>query len=129
MKKYKLITDVEAKPMTYGEYLKENGINLHFDIPEDTEGYTFHLLGYKQMAWVPKDVFEETFKPTESFLDRLKLEAQELGEKLSKLDKFINSDAFEDVAKESGELLKDQFEIMKEYNNILVTRILNLTEE
>lgn len=62
----------------------------------------------------------------ETFLDRLRVERSELEEKISKLDEFINhkpNDIFEGLDKKDQFLLVSQLSVMKEYLNLLTTRI------
>lgn len=65
-----------------------------------------------------------------TFLDRLKTEKNELLDKVTKLGMFIVSDKVKELSDANILLLKQQFEIMNAYLNILIIRIelLEVTE-
>jgi hypothetical protein len=58
-----------------------------------------------------------------TFLDRLKTEKNELLDKVTKLGMFIVSDNVKELSDANILLLKQQFEIMNAYLNILIIRI------
>ena len=84
--------------------------------------------GYE--SWFPKDVFEKAFKPSETVLDRLKIEQHELRERIEKLEEkfedFIGLN-FSEAAKKVGHyqaaLLLVQRSYMVNYLEVLQTRI------
>ena len=58
------------------------------------------------------------------YIEKVSEEQKELGEKISKLALFIfTDDDFKKLSEEKQDLLKDQFEIMKEYYEILHKRL------
>ena len=57
------------------------------------------------------------------FIDRLKVERNELKDKLDKLNAFIHGDNFEKVDRRQQHLLIIQAEHMKNYLEILSTRL------
>jgi hypothetical protein len=65
-----------------------------------------------------------------TFLDRLKTEKNELLDKVTKLGTFIVSDKVKELSDANTLLLKQQFEIMNAYLNILIIRVelLEVTE-
>lgn len=79
-----------AEPMTMTEAQKVLGREIKPATAEE-DGYLVEYKdGYK--SWSPKSVFEEAYKPFETFLDRMKVELQcELG-KFAKGDTFIHSE-------------------------------------
>ena len=85
--------------------------------------------GYE--SWSPKDVFEKAYKPSETVLDRLKIERYELRERIEKLEDFIGLN-FAEAAKKVGHykaaLLLIQRSYMVNYLDVLETRI-DLMEE
>lgn len=92
------------------------------DNHEWREGY--HVVyedGYH--SWSPLNVFNAAYKPIETFLDRLYVEAEELAEKQDKLNKFIGSDKFKELPWENQRLLESQFGAMLSYLTILQVRI------
>lgn len=58
-----------------------------------------------------------------TFLDRLKTEKNELLDKTTKLGMFLTSDKSKELSDANTLLLKQQFEIMNAYLNILIIRI------
>lgn len=85
--------------------------------------------GYE--SWSPKDVFEKVYKPSDTVLDRLKIERNELRERIEKLEDFIGQD-FSEAAKKAGSLqaalLVCQRSYMVNYLDVLQARI-DLMEE
>ena len=77
-------------------------------------------------SWSPKDVFEKAYKPSETVLDRLKIEQHELRERIEKLEDFIGLN-FAEAAKKVGHyqaaLLLIQRSYMVNYLDVLETRI------
>ena len=58
-----------------------------------------------------------------TFLDRLKVEKDELLDKVTKLVMFLNSDKVIELSDANELLLKQQLEAMNTYLNILIIRI------
>lgn len=85
--------------------------------------------GYE--SWSPKDVFEKAYKPSDTVLDRLKIERNELRERIEKLEDFVGED-FAEAAKKLGlyqaALLLIQRSYMVNYLEVLQARI-DLMEE
>ena len=80
--------------------------------------------GYE--SWSPKDVFEKAYKPSDTVLDRLKIERNELRERIEKLEDFIGmnfSEAKEKVGSLQAALLVCQRSYMVDYLDVLQTRI------
>ena len=103
-----------AEPMTMVEAQKVLGRELKPATVED-DGYLVEYKdGYK--SWSPKSVFEEAYKPAETFLDRMKLELENEIDKFDKGDTFIRSEKF-------NELLYAQNKTQKMYCGLLENRI------
>lgn len=119
---------VKAMPMTMTKAQKMLGREIKPATVEE-DGY---LVEYKDgyMSWSPKSVFEEAYKPAETFLDRLSIEQHELTEKVDKLRKFLSA---EDAQMKVGSFqfvrMTEQLEAMEKYLNILIRRIDNLKDE
>ena len=80
--------------------------------------------GYE--SWSPKDVFEKAYKPSDTVLDRLKIERYELRERIEELEEFIGlnfSEAKEKVGSLQAALLVCQRSYMVDYLDVLQTRI------
>lgn len=134
LKKYLGTKVVEARPMNeiYAEcvgYARKN-----IDNHEWREGYHVRYTnpdGSTYDSWSPKDVFEKTYKPSDTVLDRLKIERNELRERIEKLEDFIGqnfSEAKEKVGHYQAALLLTQRSYMVNYLDVLQTRI-DLMEE
>lgn len=86
--------------------------------------------GYE--SWSPKDVFEKVYKPSDTVLDRLKIERDELKERIEKIEAILGNGIYEVVKKEGGipqaVLLILQDSYMTTYLKVLETRI-DLMEE
>lgn len=128
MKKYIGTKQVEAEPMTLGLFVKETGRNPYGkDIEnhyETEEGYIVRYEdGYE--SWSPKDVFEKAYKCSETFLDRLLIEDEDLREKYEKCSSFVDSKKFRETIPQDypAFLLHLQREAMGSYLGTLHNRI------
>ena len=128
MKKFIGTKVIMAEPMTMEEAQKVLGIEIKPATVEE-DGYLVEYKdGYK--SWSPKSVFEEAYKPAETFLDRLAIEQHELTEKVDKLRKFLSvEDAQMKVGSFQFVRMTEQLEAMEKYLNILIRRIENLKDE
>lgn len=128
MKKYIVTKVIKAEPMTMTEAQKVLGVEIRPATVEE-DGY---LVEYKDgyRSWSPKSVFDEAYKPAETFLDRLAVEQQGLTEKVDKLRKFLS---LEDAQMKVGSFqfvrMTEQLEAMEKYLNILTRRIEDLKDE
>ena len=128
MKKFIGTKVIMAEPMTMAEAQKVLGIEIKPATVEE-DGYLVEYKdGYK--SWSPKSVFEEAYKPAETFLDRLAIEQHELTEKVDKLRKFLSvEDAQMKVGSFQFVRMTEQLEAMEKYLNILIRRIEDLKDE
>lgn len=69
------------------------------------------------------EAYHMTYQAPGDFKSRLKLETEELGERLTKLTSFISSDAFNTVSTEQQELLSTQCMQMGELYKTLASRL------
>lgn len=92
MKQYIGTKTVKAMPMTMTKAQKMFGRQIK-PATVEKDGY---LVEYKDgyRSWSPKSVFEEAYKPFESFMDRLRIEYNELNDKLGKLNTALQKDDF-----------------------------------
>jgi hypothetical protein len=128
MKKFIGTKVIMAEPMTMTEAQKVLGREIKPATVEE-DGYLVEYKdGYK--SWSPKSVFENAYKPAETFLDRLAVEQQGLAEKVDKLRKFLS---LEDAQMKVGSFqfvrMTEQLEAMEKYLNILTRRIEDLKDE
>ena len=92
MKQYTGTKTVKAEPMSMGEAfakkLLKKDIKLS-DVKKWKAGYLVEYEGGYQ-SWSPADVFEKSYKLSETYLDRLKTEYDEIAERLEKLQDYLN---------------------------------------
>ena len=92
MKQYTGTKTVKAMPMTMGEAyerkLLKEGVRPS-ECETDKAGY---LVEYEDgyQSWSPADVFEKAYKPSETRLDRLRIECDELRVRSKELDAYLN---------------------------------------
>lgn len=125
MKQYIGTKIVKAMPMTMTKAQKMLGREIKPTTVEE-DGY---LVEYKDgyMSWSPKSVFEEAYKPFESFMDRLRIEYNELNDKLGKLNTALQKDDFrEKVGDYQYQLMIQQKVGMGIYLSSLEARIIGL---
>lgn len=87
------------------------------------EGYkVIYEDGYE--SWSPKDVFEKHYKKSDTYIDRMKIELEELQDKLIKLDNFLESEkSINLISGNERFLMEDQAAYMERYIGCLVSRI------
>lgn len=135
LKKYLGTKVVEARPMNEIEAESIGYARKNSDHHEYREGYHVQYTnpdGSTYDSWSPKDVFEEAYKPSETVLDRLKIERDELKERIEKIEAILGNGIYEVVKKEGGipqaVLLILQDSYMTTYLKVLETKI-DLMEE
>lgn len=122
--------EVLATPMFRGDYNKYRGWDLPKDECGADEGVLVEYLdggdsnhkdhdGY--ISWSPIGVFSNAYKASDTFLDRLTIERDELGEKIDKLEDALTR---KKVPESETDILFSQCLIMKSYFDILSFRIL-----
>lgn len=121
-----------AEAMTRGAYNQYRGWDLPAGEDPASEGYIVEYAdggkpnmpdrtGY--VSWSPKDVFERAYKPIGTHPQRVLLELDELGERLHKLDGFLETPTFRSLAFVEQERLTVQSQVMHTYYEILRQRI------
>lgn len=121
MKKFIGTKVIMAEPMTMTEAQRVLGRELKPATIEE-DGYLVEYKdGYK--SWSPKSVFEEAYKPYETFLDRMKVELEGELDKFDKGDTFINSEKFDKLPLVARVLLYAQNKTQKMYCYLLENRI------
>lgn len=128
---------VRGVPMTRGAYNELRGWEVPAnEDPEDsgylveyTDGGKSNVEGFAgYISWSPKDVFERAYQVSAepkitTFLDRLKIEEQELGERLEKLQIFRKTPTFEALPDRERLDMTKQSVAMVDYQWILKQRI------
>lgn len=121
MKKFIGTKVIMAEPMTMKEAQKVLGREIKPATAEE-DGYLVEYKdGYK--SWSPKSVFDEAYKPCETFLDRMKVELEGELDKFGKGNIFIHSEKFEKLPLIARILLYAQNKTQKMYCDILENRI------
>ena len=121
MKKYIGTKVIKAEPITMTEAQKVLGREIKPATVEE-DGYLVEYKdGYK--SWSPKSVFEEAYKPWETFLDRMKVELEGELDKFAKGDNFIHSEKFNELSLVARVLLYAQNKTQKMYCDLLENRI------
>lgn len=118
MKKYIGTKQIEAEPMTMGEAYRR-GLLHAGRVPSESEKskagyYVKYDNGYE--SWSPADVFEKAYKVADTFLDRLRLERDELHDLYVKAKNYLSSPLAEKqlTPREKGSLAA-QVEFMRQY--------------
>lgn len=122
MKQYTGTKTLMAMPMGKEEAEKELGRTIKLV----GEGYSGegYLVEYEDgyRSWSPKEVFEWTYSPSGTPMERMKIEISELQERIEKLDRFIYSESFNLIEKRSRYLLVAQLKNMEAYFQTLTAR-------
>lgn len=122
MKKYIGTRVIMAEPMNSSK--AEKRLNKKIVLNDKRlsgDGYLVQL-GNGKLTWQPKETFEKSWKCSESFDDRLKIEIEELTSKYEKLSDFILTDKFKSLGSDQRELMKKQSEYMAGYVDCLNKR-------
>lgn len=124
MKQYTGTKTVKATPMTMGEAyerkLLKEGVRPS-ECETDKAGY---LVEYEDgyQSWSPADVFDKAYKPSETFVNRMALELEDLEKRMCKCDNFLSLDEFSALDKLSRALLTVQRGLMGQYYLVLADR-------
>ena len=123
MKTYIGTKTVSAQPMLAKEAL-ENGYKIG-NHKEDEGGYeVMYEDGYR--SWSPEDVFKKAYRLSETYIDRLKIERDDLLNKLNKLHTYLSDNEDKEVYGDDAQnkiLMTMQKDIMKMYVSILNKRL------
>lgn len=122
MKKYQGTKEVHAEPMMLGDFIETrkrnpyaNDSQLH-DLSE--QGYlVVYEDGYE--SWSPKEAFDKAYRPVETFVERLHVEATQLDQRIDKLQDFVHSEKFKDLELWEREYLYEQLALMRAYCRII----------
>ena len=138
MKKYIGTKQIEAKPMTRGDYNAYRGWTIPENENPNDAGY---IVKYSDnyVSWSPKKQFEEAYREigtnplmdsvilmqSNNFKDRFKAEYYQLLARMKGLNimlKKYKAGTLPFIPKCSYEILMEQFSIMENYKNILESR-------
>ncbi|MBO6254043.1 MAG: hypothetical protein J6O49_10385 [Bacteroidaceae bacterium] len=126
--KYTGTKTIKACPMTLGE--AEKVLKRHIDSSavenrDETPGYLVEYGedGDSYRSWSPKEVFERAYRVSETHIDRMMIEKEEVEKRYLAGRKFTFSDAFSDLSDQQRTLLRKQLDIMESYLYTLCQRI------
>lgn len=115
---------IKASPMgasdakQYGAQITEETINKNIGNP----GYLVEYPdGYR--SWSPKKAFEEAYRPSDSYLDRLRIEHEDLKTRYLKGQEFMYSPKFDTLSDDEQVALSVQMDLMRKYLAVLASRI------
>lgn len=132
MKQYQIRNTVTAQPMTRSEYNDLRGWTVPAGENPDDAGFLIvnpsvserNLAGYDgYVSWLPQKAFAELYREADTWEQRLKIEADELAEKINKLSAFIDGDSFDKLPKEQRNMLSKQLVFMSAYAEALKNRL------
>lgn len=131
MKKYQGTKEVHAEPMMLGDFIETRKRNPYANDPSQHDlsesGYlVVYEDGYE--SWSPKEAFDKAYRPVETFVERLHVEATQLDQRIIKLQNFIHSDKFKDLELRERESLYEQIALMRVYYNIVIQRYYRHTQ-
>lgn len=132
MKQYTGTKTINAEPMSMGEAFARKLLKKDVKLSEcetDKAGYLVEYEGGYQ-SWSPAEVFEKSYKLSETFTDRLRNEYDEITERLEKLQAFLDKDdTLEKVGDTQYTLLIQQSVYMDAYRKIIAFRLRNLSSK
>lgn len=121
MKKYIGTKQIEAEPMTMGEADRNHLIAVGEKLSKEEQSIEGYHTKYDDgvESWLPKDVFEKTYKVANAPLDRMRIESKELSDKIYSLALFLEREQFNELDCVTQGMLKVQYRIMCNYWQIL----------
>lgn len=134
MKTYSCNKIVKAEPMTLGFFESTRNRKMYPNVNKDSnntddtqydataEGYLVKYEdGYE--SWSPKAVFEAGYQCIETAKDRVQIELTDLQIKLENLQKFVDSDKFNELGEYMQKLMLEQKASMTDYVDVLEQRL------
>lgn len=126
MKQYLGIKKVMAEPMNEQAAVEKGFARKNTDRHEWRDGYHVQYTnpdGSTYDSWSPRQVFEQSYRQSETFLDRMYIEYDELNDRTQRLEAFVKTDKFYHLgAIQQGRLLR-QLSAMQQYREWLRLRI------
>ena len=111
--------------MSLGEAEKVLGRHIDSSAVENRETSEGYLVEYEggYRSWSPKEVFDKAYRVSETHLDRMKLELEEVEERYLKGRKFTFSQEFRKLSDKKRDALRKQLDSMENYLYLLSRRI------
>lgn len=125
MTKYTGTKTVKACPMSLGEAEKVLGHRIETSAVENREESEGYLVEYEDgyRSWSPKVVFDKAYRVSETHLDRMNIELQEVSERYLKGRKFTFTQEFRKLSDKKRDALRKQLDSMENYLYLLTRRI------
>ncbi len=126
MKKYIGTKQIEAEPMTMGEAYRR-GLLHAGRVPSESEKskagyYVRYENGYE--SWSPADVFAKAYRVSDTFIDRLRIERDDLSLRYNKALDFSYSPKFKELLwPDEQQAFETQLDLMRKYLAVLDARI------
>ena len=129
MRQYTGTKTIKAAPMTRGEYNKLRGWSVPENENPKDKGYIVEYMGTgnpnvegfdNYISWSPAKTFKSAYKVSDTYVDRMEIELDELTQKISKINKFLESDVRDEYERV---WLKGQLQAMKTYEVMLSARL------
>lgn len=116
---------IKACPMSLGEAEKVLGRKIDTSAVENREQEEGYLVEYQDgyRSWSPKAIFEKAYRVSESHIDRMLIEKEELQERFLAGRKYTFSVDFAKLTDLQKKLLRKQLDIMESYLYTLCERI------
>ena len=126
MKHYIGTKQVMAEPMNEQAAVEKGFARKNTDRHEWRDGYHVQYTnpdGSTYDSWSPRQVFEQSYRQSETFLDRMHIEYDELDNRTQRLEAFVKTDKFYHLgAIQQGRLMR-QLSAMQQYREWLRLRI------
>ena len=113
---------VYAAPLNRTEAAARLGRNLKSDNNDEEEGYLVRY-GDDYMSWSPKSTFEEAYKPSATFVDRMRIELDDLHNRIVSLHGFMLTQKYRELSDDEKSMLVRQFTTMHDYHDALANRL------
>lgn len=125
MTKYTGTKTVKACPMSLGEAEKVLGRKIETSAVENREESEGYLVEYEDgyRSWSPKDVFDKAYRVSETHIDRMMIEKEEVEARYLAGRKFSFTQKFRSLSETKRKLLTSQLDKMEGYLYILSCRI------
>lgn len=115
---------IKATPMGandakhYGAQITDETVNKNIG----NDGYLVEYPdGYR--SWSPKKSFDEAYRLAETYLDRLRIEHEDLKNRYLKGQEFVYSLEFNSLSDDEQLALSVQMDLMRKYLDVLASRI------
>lgn len=125
MTKYTGTKTIKACPMPLGEAEKVLGRNIETSAVENRELTPGYLVEYEDgyRSWSPKEVFDKAYRVSETHVDRMMIEKDEVETRYLAGRKFSFTQQFRNLSETKRKLLTKQLDQMEGYLYILSRRI------